>query len=638
MRKASLREVLGITALVSSCCLVYEMAIAASFISLTGDGVLWQSLTIALYLAALGAGTYAASRLRSAEPWALLFRIELALAFVGALAVPGILGLEGAYRFWFHFLRDLQAPPSVARYAAAVLLAHGWTLLIGFLSGFELPLLIRLCGDGQEEGGRFNLVLAANYAGALAGTLTFALLLFPWLGAAGSGTAAAALNLCVCLYLRWRGLVAPAGTRSAGLALAAALIALSAAVSRPVQRLQVLNVYASALGLTAESRDETLRRGRRPPAREAFARLRALDGAVERIRSRWQTIDLLSLTEEPFPLMARFNGRLKEAGYPSRLSLYLDKRYQFHGASEALYHEFMAHVPVQLFKRVPRDVLVLGGGDGLLIRELLKYGEVRRIVNVELDLKMIELARSHPGLRALNEGSYGDPRVEVLIDDAFSFVRGSRERFDAVYIDLPYPVNYDLTRLYSVEFYVNVGRLLRENGTATLDFPLVPRDDKKPRSAYAKNSVLFSTLKAAGFKTVLPFSTECSELIPWKEAEGYGVTPEDYDPKVAKLLRRVEAERFLREHPGYKPPKGDDFYVASNDALGVETMVTFSRERLGPDYRFKDRGLKLFSLTPERLFLLQFQRFPHETAPGLANSIFRPRLFEPEHLEDFAFM
>ena len=64
MRKASLREVLGITALVSSCCLVYEMAIAASFISLTGDGVLWQSLTIALYLAALGAGTYAASRLR----------------------------------------------------------------------------------------------------------------------------------------------------------------------------------------------------------------------------------------------------------------------------------------------------------------------------------------------------------------------------------------------------------------------------------------------------------------------------------------------------------------------------------------------------------------------------------------------
>ncbi|MFA6092585.1 MAG: hypothetical protein WCU88_03880 [Elusimicrobiota bacterium] len=631
-RQASLREVLFITAVVSFSCLVYETAIAASFTSLTGDGVLWQSLTIALYLAALGAGTYACSRSKTPASWPFFFTIELLLSFAGAASALGILSLESAYRFYAHFLREPQEAPAAAAYAAVVLSAHGWTLLIGFLSGFEIPLLLRLCGEGDDDAGDgLHLILGANYMGALAGTLAFSLILLPCLDIVRSSLAAAALNLCVCLYVFYADLVERVRKRAILLGLAGAFIAALAALSGPVQKLQLLNFYANPLGLTTELRGQGLPR--------VLRRLCSYTTEVEHIRSPRQYIDILSGRAVLSPFLARFNSRFKDdPSLPSGLSLYLDRRFQFHSASEALYHEVMAHVPIQLFRRVPKTVLILGGGDGLLARELLKYGPaVQSIVNVEFDPRMIELARSHPGLRRLNENAYDDPRVRVVIDDAFRFVRGSRERFDAVYIDLPYPTNYDLTRLYSVEFYTNVSRLLEDGGAVTMDFPLTPLDDKKPLEDYRKNSILFSTLKAAGFQTIVPYGTEHRELIEWAQAQRLGIPPSDYDPKIAKILRGVETQRFLRSHPGYRPPKGDDFYLMPNVEPEAETFVSCVKGPAAPKFIFQDHGLRLYRLTPQRLFLLRFQRFPHDEDPGLVNSIFRPRLFEPEHLSDFAY-
>ncbi|MFA6028385.1 MAG: hypothetical protein WC969_00890 [Elusimicrobiota bacterium] len=631
-RAASVREVLAVTAAVSFSCLVYETAIAASFTSLTGDGVLWQSLTIALYLAAIGAGTWACSRRRAPASWPFLFAIELLLAFSGAAAVLGILSLENAYRFHAHFLLEPGEAPSAAAYAAVVFSAHGWTLLIGFLSGFEIPLLLGLCGKGEEEDDDgLHLVLGANYLGALAGTLAFTLVLLPRLDVVRSSLAAAALNLGVCLYVFFTGLVERSRRRAFLLSAAAAFIAVLGALSGPAERFHLRNFYANPLGLADGLRGLEVS--------DVLRRLLSSERDVEHIRSSRQAIDILARTRILSPVLAHFDPRVEtDPGRPSGMSLYLDRRFQFHGATEALYHEFMAHVPVQLFKRVPRTVLVLGGGDGLLVRELLKYGPaVRRVVNVEYDPRIIALARSDPAFRRLNEGAYDDPRVQVVLDDAFIFARSARERFDAVYIDLPYPTNYDLTRLYSVEFYTNVARLLEDGGTVTLDFPLVPLDDRKPREAYRKNAVLFATLKAAGFRTLVPYGTQNRELVTWARAQRMGFTPSDYDPKLAKLLRRVETERFLRTHPGYRPPPGDDFFVVSNEEAEVETFVTCVKRPTGPDFRFKDYGIALHSLTPQRLFLLRFLRFPYDEAPGLVNSIFRPRLFEPEHLSDFAY-
>ena len=70
-----------------------------------------------------------------------------------------------------------------------------------------------------------------------------------------------------------------------------------------------------------------------------------------------------------------------------------------------------------------RQVLVMGAGDGLLIRELIKYPEIESIVHVDLDRELVELARSHPVLSMLNEGAMQDPRIVTHIDDAFRYIR-----------------------------------------------------------------------------------------------------------------------------------------------------------------------------------------------------------------------
>ncbi len=109
-----------------------------------------------------------------------------------------------------------------------------------------------------------------------------------------------------------------------------------------------------------------------------------------------------------------------------------------------------------------RSVLILGGGDGLAARELLRTPRVQRIVQVELDPAVIDLARGP--LRDINGGALDDPRVEVVVDDALTWLRSPAEApaggFDAVVIDLPDPDNPALGRLYSTEFYLLVARVL----------------------------------------------------------------------------------------------------------------------------------------------------------------------------------
>lgn len=141
-------------------------------------------------------------------------------------------------------------------------------------------------------------------------------------------------------------------------------------------------------------------------------------------------------------------------------------------------------------------VLVLGGGDGLAAREVLRYRDVASVTVVELDPGVVRLARTDPMLSALNAGAYEDPRLGVVTQDAFRWLRGpaARDRFDVIVSDLPNPGITPSTKLYSQEFYGLAARALRPGGRIAVHAgPLATR----PRTYWTVES----TLRAAGLQT-----------------------------------------------------------------------------------------------------------------------------------------
>jgi spermidine synthase len=144
------------------------------------------------------------------------------------------------------------------------------------------------------------------------------------------------------------------------------------------------------------------------------------------------------------------------------LELVLEGVCQFHSAEEAAFHEVLVDPAMILAPRI-EEVLILGGGDGLALRNVLRYREVRRVVLCEIDAKVVEMARTVPGMVALTEGALSDPRVELVIDDALDFVDEARERFDVIVCDFPACTDAALEPLFSAELYARLAALGSED-------------------------------------------------------------------------------------------------------------------------------------------------------------------------------
>jgi predicted membrane-bound spermidine synthase len=200
---------------------------------------------------------------------------------------------------------------------------------------------------------------------------------------------------------------------------------------------------------------------------------------VETIESPYQTVDLIQYQ----------NAKSTD------LRMYLNGDFQFDSSTEDIYHHNFLR-PLDVLEKSPAHrILILGAGDGLLIRDLLqKNGAIVKIDLIELDPEVLSLAKSHPVLRALNQNSLESPKVQIEINDAFEFVRKSEERYDLILIDLPHPVSFALSKVYSIEFYRNVRKRLNPGGSVILDGP----------TSGAEN-IIQNTIKAAGFKTQISY-------------------------------------------------------------------------------------------------------------------------------------
>ncbi len=432
----------------AACGLVYELALVAQGSYLLGDSVTQTSVVLAVVVFAMGMGSLAAKPLQRRA--ALSFAgVEAVLALVGGLSV---LGLHAAFAWW-----DLYWPALIAI-----------ALAVGTLIGAEIPLLMTLLQRirRQDAGSAAADLFAADYVGALVGGLAFPFLLLPALGltrgALVVGVVNAVAGAVVVLGLFGRSL-----PRREQAAVGAATLA-------------VLAVLAVALASSGTFQ------------RAARAQLYA-DPVVHAETSTYQEIVLTR--SAPFTAGA------------ADTRLFLNGDLQFSSRDEYRYHEALVHPAMA----GPHGrVLVLGGGDGLALREVLRYPDVRQAVLVELDPAVVALARSD--LAAVNHGSLDDPRARVVTADAFGWLRGVAGdfdvgEFDVVVVDLPDPDAVATAKLYSTEFYALARQALAPGGRMVVQAG-------SPYFAPRTFSCILATVRSAGLGAV-PYHVDVPSFGDW---------------------------------------------------------------------------------------------------------------------------
>jgi len=149
-------------------------------------------------------------------------------------------------------------------------------------------------------------------------------------------------------------------------------------------------------------------------------------------------------------------------------SLTLDDYWQFNSRSEHIYHECLFALPA-LFPEKLKKVLILGGGDGLGVRELLRYKSIHKIDLVDLDPDMVNLAKLNPHMRKLNESSMTDPRVNITIADAKDWLSHPvSQKYDLIIVDFPDPTSKELWDLYTIKVYKQLVSRLEDGGVIAI--------------------------------------------------------------------------------------------------------------------------------------------------------------------------
>jgi spermidine synthase len=160
----------------------------------------------------------------------------------------------------------------------------------------------------------------------------------------------------------------------------------------------------------------------------------------------------------------------------SGMRLFLNGNLQFAQADEYRYHEALVH-PAMAAHGAPRKVAVLGGGDGMAVREILRHPQVESVTLVELDPDMTRLFSTHPALVRLNGGALLSPKLKIVHADAFKWLEETRESFDVIVVDFPDPTNFSVGKLYTNSFYALLDQRLAASGYAVVQTtsPLLAR-------------------------------------------------------------------------------------------------------------------------------------------------------------------
>jgi spermidine synthase len=333
-------------------------------------------------------------------------------------------------------------------------------LVVGTLVGLEIPLVMRILKHHFRE--RYALkdlvsqVLTFDYLGALAVAIAFPLIMVPQLGLIRTGLFFGLLNAAVALWALWlfRGELRHLTAHTlACLSTVALLIA----------------AFAGAEHITRWAEDRFYG-----------------DGIVYSESSPYQRVVVTS----------------GHAG----VRLYLNGNLQFHSRDEYRYHESLVQ-PAMAAHGAAKKVLVLGGGDGMAVREVLRHPGVEQVTLVELDPHMTRLFAEQPLLRKLNADALNSPKLKIVNADAFGWLEQNPGSYDVIVVDFPDPSNFSIGKLYTTTFYKLVDEHLAASGYAVVQTtsPLVAR-----RSFWT----VASTVEAAGL-VATPYHAHVPSFGEW---------------------------------------------------------------------------------------------------------------------------
>lgn len=329
---------------------------------------------------------------------------------------------------------------------------------IGVLVGLEIPLLMRILKDNLDFKDLVSRVLAFDYIGALVASLLFPILLMPRLGLVRTSLLFGMFNAGIGLWGTWlmRSLIK--GSVS------------SLRVKAVVVLVILLIGFIKADRLTSMAEDQL------------FAD------------------DIIYAKTTPYQRIVITRGR---AGF----QLFLNGNLQFSSTDEYRYHEALVYPAMIASGGSPRRVLVLGGGDGLALREILKYKSVESVTLVDLDPDMTKLSGRFPPLAELNKHAFDDPRVEVINRDAMIWLDENVAPFDAAIVDFPDPNNFALGKLYTTRFYCLLKARLTPDAAVTIQCT-------SPLFARTSYWCIIRTLEAAGFQ-VRPYQAAVPSFGIW---------------------------------------------------------------------------------------------------------------------------
>lgn len=327
---------------------------------------------------------------------------------------------------------------------------------IGILVGLEIPLMMRILKDEFAFKDLVSHIFSFDYAGALLASLAFPLFFVPTLGLIKTSLFFGLLNIVIALLLIFNRHVKIQRIRT-------------------FQAVGVLSLLVLVVSFVLG--DQILR----------YTEDLAYEENV--IYSKSTPYQRITLTADKKGTKLFLNGNL-----------------QFYSADEYRYHEALVH-PVMSLVADAKNILILGGGDGFAVRELVKYPQIEKIQMVDLDPEMTKLFRRNPQLNQLNDSSLFSPKLKITNQDAFIWLKQNQQMFDVILIDLPDPSNFSLGKLYTDQFYLAVGKHLKESGALVVQ-------STSPYVAPKSYWCIANTLQINGMR-ILPYHTFIPSFGDW---------------------------------------------------------------------------------------------------------------------------
>lgn len=370
------------TLIISGCSICYELIISAVSSYLLGDSTLQYSVTIGLYMSAMGLGSFISKYMKKhLFDWFVL--IEIGVGVMGGISAL-ILFLANLY------LDSYQ------------IIMYGEIIVIGTFVGVEIPLLTRIIeGDAENLRITISSIFSFDYIGGLLGSIAFPLLLLPQLGYFATAFLTGSMNILAAILIVFK---------------------YSDRIRKPAI-FKGVTVLLFAFMMWGVLFSENISN--------------YIEGGLYRDR-----VILSEQTQYQHIVLTRHKDDLR---------LFIDGNVQFCSLDEYRYHEALVHIPMSQAAKKDK-VLVLGGGDGMAVRELLKY-EGTQITLVDLDPEMIRICSENKIIAGLNENSLKSDRLKIINDDAYRFLEENEEDYDVIIVDLPDPNNESLNKLYTNVFY-----------------------------------------------------------------------------------------------------------------------------------------------------------------------------------------